>query len=165
MASLSSSQIRAPHPFGGERRLINACRVCPLFIVSNISCLMSLQDLANFMREKKITTRLHKVGNVWKPYFTMSWFRLRRAEERNNMLGYIIRQQFFSEGLYTFFLWGFFIFFLYFFIFFFYVYFLYFFGLGGGSFMSHPFYVLFGAISRLAWKPLLRRESQPERIN
>ena len=31
--------------------------------------------------------------------------------------------------------------------------------------MSHPFYVLFGAISRLAWKPPLRRVSQPKRIN
>ena len=117
------------------------------------------------MLKGKITKRLHKVGTSWTPYFTMSWFRLRRAEERNNMLGYIIRQLFFSEGLYTFFLWGFFIFFSYFFIYFFYVYFLYFFWLGGGSFMSHPFYVLFGAISRLAWKPPLRRVSQPKRIN
>ena len=29
---------------------------------------------------KKITTRLRKVGTVWTPYFTMSWFHLRRAE-------------------------------------------------------------------------------------
>ena len=96
---------------------------------------------------KKITTRLRKVATLWTPYFTMSWFRLRRAEEQNNMLGYIVRQLFFSEGLYTFFLWGFFIFC---FLYFFYIYILYFFWLGGGSFMSHPFYVLFGAISRLA---------------
>ena len=48
---------------------------------------------------------MRKVGTVWKPYFTMSWFRLRRAEERNNMLGYSIKQLFFSEGLYTLFLW------------------------------------------------------------
>ena len=37
----------------------------------------------------KITTRLHKVGTVWTPYFTMSWFRLRQAEEWYNMLGHI----------------------------------------------------------------------------
>ena len=46
---------------------------------------------------QKITTRLRKVGTMWTPSSTMSWFCLWRAEERNNMSIYISRQIFFQR--------------------------------------------------------------------
>ena len=50
--------------------------------ISGQSSLVTL--LQSLIPRQKITTRLRKVGTVWTPYFTMSWFRLRRAKEWHN---------------------------------------------------------------------------------
>ena len=83
---------------------------------------------------------------MWTPYFTMSRFHLRQAEELLNMTIHYITEDILSMRSIFFYL-----------LLFFYVHILFIFG-----WVSHPFYVLFGAISRLG-KPALRSVSQPHR--